>query len=284
MPLTHGFSRVSRNRRCPICGKPDWCVLAGDPAEPELAFCCRVESEKRSGELGWVHRLGRGRRSARRAIYKSVRVVDHERWLQLLEKDCSRVHRRDLAALSDQLGVSQASLLRLGIGWTGKAWSFPMRDGSEQVIGIRLRGPSGRKWSVKGSSSGLFVPTQIGHPSTLFLAEGPTDTAAALDLGIPAIGRPNCSGGAEFVRGICRRLGVKHLVIVADRDRPGREGAERLARQLRVFVSKLTQIEPPSPFNDLRDWLLGGSRNADVLQLTEDLRGGSVKDWVEAAS
>src|SRR5207248_11062007 len=45
---------VSRERPCPVCGKPDWCLVAEDGT---AAICQRVGSGKRCGEAGWLHRL-----------------------------------------------------------------------------------------------------------------------------------------------------------------------------------------------------------------------------------
>jgi phage/plasmid primase-like uncharacterized protein len=98
-----------------------------------------------------------------------------------------------------ELGVSMNSLLRLSVGWSEDhdAWTFPMRNANGKVVGIRLRRPDGRKVSVTGGHEGLFIPRgrdlYPGEP--LLIAEGPTDTAALLDLNFMAIGRPSCTGG-----------------------------------------------------------------------------------------
>jgi hypothetical protein len=48
--------RVSRSCRCPVCGRPDWCLVARDG---RYAVCMRVESARaaRGGAGGWVHLL-----------------------------------------------------------------------------------------------------------------------------------------------------------------------------------------------------------------------------------
>ena len=48
--------RVSNARPCPVCHKPDWCLVAADGS---AAICARVleGSVKRCGEAGWLHRL-----------------------------------------------------------------------------------------------------------------------------------------------------------------------------------------------------------------------------------
>lgn len=48
--------RVSRQNPCPICGKPDWCLVAPDGS---AAICQRVTegAVKKCGEAGWLHVL-----------------------------------------------------------------------------------------------------------------------------------------------------------------------------------------------------------------------------------
>ena len=49
------MQRVSAANPCPVCKKPDWCLVAPDGS---AAICHRIESEKKCGEAGWLHRLG----------------------------------------------------------------------------------------------------------------------------------------------------------------------------------------------------------------------------------
>ena len=104
------------------------------------------------------------------------------------------------------LGVSVESLRRLGVGWSAKhrAWAFPMSNAAGDVLGIRLRLPGGKKLSVKGGKEGLVHSRRgpLRLPSgrlLLLIAEGPTDTAALLDLGFSAVGRPSCTGGVKLL-------------------------------------------------------------------------------------
>jgi hypothetical protein len=70
-----------------------------------------------------------------------------------------------------------------------------MCDGYGEVVGIRLRNERG-KFAVRGSRQGVFV-AGVPAQKTLFVCEGPTDTAAAVDLGLFAVGRPNCCCGGR---------------------------------------------------------------------------------------
>lgn len=48
--------RVNKQRLCPICEKPDWCMVAEDKS---AAICARVSegATKRVGDAGWLHVL-----------------------------------------------------------------------------------------------------------------------------------------------------------------------------------------------------------------------------------
>lgn len=50
------MQRVSRQNPCPVCGKPDWCLVAKDGS---AAICSRIQegSIKRCGDAGWLHRF-----------------------------------------------------------------------------------------------------------------------------------------------------------------------------------------------------------------------------------
>lgn len=49
-----GWLRVTKDNPCPICGKPDWCMVSADG---KAAICPRVESPQNLGEAGYLHKL-----------------------------------------------------------------------------------------------------------------------------------------------------------------------------------------------------------------------------------
>jgi DNA primase len=171
-----------------------------------------------------------------------------------------------LDKLAVALGVSAESLWRMRVGWSAKnrAWAFPMSNAAGDVLGIRLRLPSARKLSVKGGKEGLFIPEGIDAGGLLLIAEGPTDTAALLDLGFSAVGRPSCTGGAGLLVELVRKLKPSGVVIVADADMPGQRGAESLAAALVAYCSEVRIITPPAGVKDAREWKRNGATAADV--------------------
>jgi len=116
---------------------------------------------------------------------------------------------------------------------------------------------------VRGGREGLFLPE--GEPAEcLFLPEGPTDTAALLSLGFFAVGRPSCQGGVSHAVGYVRRHRPRQVVVVADADTPGQDGARRLAAVLRALARDVRLLMPPPPHKDVRDWVRDGATKQDI--------------------
>jgi len=171
-----------------------------------------------------------------------------------------------LAEFAQSIGLSVENLRRLQVGWSNRhsAWSFPMRDADGHVVGIRLRSNDGRKLSVAGGHAGLHIPTDIAAPSTLLISEGPTDTAAALDLGFAAIGRPSCVGAVDITVDLMRKMKPSLVVIVADNDEAGQKGAASLASSLALQMKQLKIITPARGIKDLRAWKIGRATPTEV--------------------
>lgn len=263
-----GWQRVTKRTPCPVCDRPDWCLLADDGS---AAICSRVESPKLVGtkNAGWLHRLTEKvdtrRFPIRRAIVSCspARVVDCGK---LAAEYAAAISQGQVELLAAELGVSELSLHRLGLGWDGEAYCFPMRGADGTVVGIRRRLPDGRKLSVRGGHEGLFLPTGLSTEGPLLVTEGPTDCAALLDLRFSAIGRPSCTGGTRIVCELCKG---RPVVVVSDNDAPGLRGAVSLAATLRVYCPFVKFITPPDRTKDARSWLNRGATRADVQNLID---------------
>jgi len=255
--------RVSRHRPCPICEKSDWCGISADG---EVVCCMRVRSDRPTRNGGWLHRLSAVTMPTRSPEYvprpRRRPRLDCEAILTRFARDTRPAEIRRLAA---DLGVSTSSLKRLGIAWAVaySAWAFPMFDAERRAIGIRLRADDGHKWAVTGSRNGLFWPDGLHSDGLLLISEGSTDTAALLDLGYDAIGRPSCTGAVDLVIEVARRLRRREVVIVADADGPGIDGADRLAEQL-TLAHRRPRVIRPLVGKDARAWVRAGATRAVV--------------------
>jgi hypothetical protein len=119
----------------------------------------------------------------------------------------------------------------------------------------------------------------------LLITEGPTDCAAAMDLGFDAIGRASCLTGVRDVKVLLSRYPRKFVLIVADNDTPkmrsngetfypGREGANILAKTIRPLAG-IVRVAMPPEHKDLWDWLKDGATHDDIINLAARATGGA---------
>lgn len=217
----------------------------------------RVPSGRALANGGWLHREASRQPIPLPPPPKPMPSIDaaamHQAWL-------ARTSQASLEALARQLGVSAFSLAVLSAAWAAPhaAWAFPMRDVHGLICGIRLRAEDGRKWAVRGSHQGVFLP-DVPEQRTAYVAEGPTDTAAGLTLGLYCVGRPSCNTGGLQLRTLLRRRGVTRVVMLTDNDEPGRRGSERVAGDI-----GLPWCHAPSDAKDLRAFLRCGGTRAEL--------------------
>lgn len=129
---------------------------------------------------------------------------------------------------------------------------------------------------------GAFIPKGRGktplaistHP--ILIVEGATDVAAALSLGLQAVGRPSNTGGIQL---LCQLVAGRSVIVIGENDRkadgtwPGREGMEKVFEALRQCCPEVRKLLPPIPFKDLRAWIQYEELTAD--QLIQAVQGGS---------
>lgn len=269
------WRRVTRAEHCPICRRSDWCLVIGAEGNPTAAICARIESSNRRGEAGWLHRLRDDdfwqprRRIFRIGTQSSVRP----NMTNLAKQYEQAITPEALRKLANSLWLSVDSLSRLCVGWSAEhsAFTFPMMDACRNVRGIRLRLPNGRKLSVLGGKDGLFISTGAVNAGPLLICEGPTDTAALLDLGFSAIGRPSCSGGVRLLVELARVQRQLEVVIMSDLDSHGRgqRGADDLAAALSAYTNSVRVIAPPAGIKDAREWKQRGATPDDLSALID---------------
>ncbi len=274
MPDNEKMLRVSWKNPCPICHKIDWCLFAQDGS---TAICQRVEegSVKKCGDAGWLHILTDGpvghRRRSQRGFSVKLSNNRSDRDFTASQQQYSRqMTSQQVNTFSQQLGVSSQSLKRLNVGWDGEAYTFPMSNAQGRIIGIRRRFPNGRKTSLIGSETGLFVPTGLAGNELLLICEGPTDAAVAFDLGFDCIGRPNCNSKIDMVVEYCR--GCSEIIIIGDNDKAGRDGAKRLADTLVLHCHSVKIIYPPDGIKDLRQWFRAGLTSEALQEIIDEIK------------
>jgi hypothetical protein len=177
----------------------------------------------------------------------------------------SRIIPGELDDFAEEVGLSGDAFDLLGVGVedrAGSGWLFPERDAGGAVVGLVRRTPAGRKLALKGSRRGLTFRHPLPEADPVLVVEGPTDTAAAMQAGFTAVGRPSASGGGDLLAAL---LAGRDVVVLGENDRkpdgtwPGRDGANRIANRLRRPSQSVRVMFPPAGVKDVRAWLAGGA-------------------------
>ena len=258
-----GWKRCTRRSPCPICSRTKYCSLTPDGT---AVICTKVESKYPTKNGAWLHPLCERPHGPRHHHLALVppRRFDLE---ELTRRLAANVTGDRLKAFADKLGVDPLALKALGIGWTGRIWSFPMTNAKGEIVGLRYRNWRGEKWSERGGHEGVFrrLGAELAD-GLLMMPEGPTSSAALMTLGFEVVGRPNCSGAVYYC---CELARGRDVVVVADRDEGGhgQRGAEALAQQL-VRCARSVRIITP-PVKDVRDYLRAGASRNDIDALVE---------------
>lgn len=253
------WKRVHGLSRCPICGKPDWCLVAPDRS---AAICPRIDegSSRYIEGSGYLHILKVTQEWMNEEYHPKTgysALPEHNEVLAIRARqwvtDCTNERISELAT---RLAVTEESLRLLNIGWFDHdaSWIFPMLRTGKRLVGVRVRNKSGKKYAVRGSKNGLFIPNNLPDKGVVYVCEGESDTAAMLSCELPTVGRPSCNSGDRL---IVELLADRPVVVCMDRDGVGRKGAEELAKLLRCHCPDVMMLEPPVKYKDMREWFHG---------------------------
>jgi len=273
--------RVKRPEICPICEKSDGCSISADGT----AVCCsRVPSDKLVGAPfagGYIHKL-EDPIPKRRLHRKPKKHVPEKNFFELCRLYQRKILSGHFAKLSQQLGISVASLKRLQTGWDGSNYTFPMASGTNRIRGISLRTIAGKKFMVTGSKLGLYWPVGVSQDSKeiLFICEGASDCGALLDLGFEPIARVSCNSCVDYIVLFLKGHNRK-VIIMTDKDtpktrpdgstwRPGQEGAYALVEAIKPLVQWVKVVRPRE--KDMRKWLNRGATKKAVLAVADNTR------------
>ena len=154
---------------------------------------------------------------------------------------------------------SRATLLELGCGWERGRVLVPIRDQDGGLRGLLRYAPTHdhapKMLAARGTRLGL-IPHPAAEPSTwVVLVEGPPDMISARSRGLPAIAVP---GDDAWEREWAQLLVGRHVSVVLDCDRAGREAAVRIAADLKaagVRGSIIDLARDRQDGYDLTDWL-----------------------------
>ncbi len=195
---------------------------------------------------------------------------DSMNWKEKAEAFQQALYPSSLEKYANELGVSRESLRRLGMGFNNPdSYTFPMRWADGYVCGIRARkftGTTREKVTMHGGKPGLFLPDGVRPGPDILICEGESDTAAALTLGLDAIGVPSAGQGICEVINFFRTRTASLPCIIGDNDKKGRGGVKATAEALRIEGIPCRILYPPTDGHDLRDWIQSEQLTSSMLQ------------------
>lgn len=182
--------------------------------------------------------------------------------------------------LGDALGLTGASLMRMGVGSHEAGWVFPMVDGSLFRVNFEVLAEDAVESVACPVSGGLLVPTMAGGGRILMLTQGAVNVAALLDMGFDAMGLAYCGSCVKDARSVVieltRRCGWSEVVLLEERTKPGTSVSKRtrsmyadLEKALRGGRRKVSAIRPPVGINNAYGWLRSGGDADDVMAVID---------------
>jgi hypothetical protein len=242
------FDRASERRPCPICGKPDWCLVSDG-----AALCARNENKHRIGDAGWLWVLSKSK-TVKRSTVMEYRLKPDRDWDAMRDGFLIDITEPQVKWLADRLQVTPQSLRDFEIGWSNAraAYTFPLQYPDREFCGFQYRTMNGAKFVATGSDiSGLFIPWQIplNGDSSIYITEGVSDAAFLHSRGRMAAARFSKNTYPIFVRDFLIDFDppFDRVVIVADNDEDGGglSSAQRLARVCASDYWRIGVLVPP---------------------------------------
>jgi hypothetical protein len=300
-----GWFDVTKDKPCPVCGRPDWCSLGA-----KWVHCMRVQSTRSCKGGGWLHHAD-AQHDLPPATETTRRLSDAEmraKW-EPVAMEAAKVGRSFLPALAQTLGVTELALAKLHVGYLelqgSWCWTFPERNADGWVVGIvrRLQTPRNgkNKLCAKGSRHGLtYHPAWACPPGPIWLVEGGSDVAAGITLGIAVVGRPSCTGGIRYLAELLAPHRDRRIIVLGENDRkaplhlrqlvpphdphcrcclrcaPGLAGAKQTAQALALALGRRVEWRlPPKGIKDLRD-LVRGLSPLERVRYANSFRDGVI--------
>jgi len=249
---------------CPICGKPDFCLVAEDGT---AAICARIEkgSVKRVGEAGYLHILKEGFVPQK---YKEPPVPDIDWHTKVTVQGVNLLSkRREFGKFCKYTGVNPIAALRFNVGYDDGWFTIPLYKEANKITGIQRR-RGALKRMEKHSKIGVFVPSAFFqyHCRTLAVTEGWSDAVAAIQYGFSSIGKFNSHAGDKWTEYYAKHIKCQQVLIFADNDESGigLEGANKTATHLKETLGIPVNV-CVTPKKDLKETYNAGISLKDFL-------------------
>ena len=137
----------------------------------------------------------------------------------------------------------------------------------------RRDGNGGWIWNLDGVAPVLYrLPEALAaarHGGRVFVCEGEKDANNVRALGLVATTAP--MGAGKWRDSYSEALRGAHVVILPDKDEPGRKHAEQVARSLHGVAASVKVLELPGDgVKDVSDWLAAGGTREELERLADE--------------
>lgn len=163
--------------------------------------------------------------------------------------------------MTDDRGLSSATLKKFLIGWDGQRFTIPIYDQHGKLVNVRRYKPNARDHAfkmisyAKGSGSARLDGFDILEEyDEILLCEGELDRRIAVQEGLPAVG--HTGGAATFKLEWAKHFTGKKVYVAYDEDPTGDKGADTVARVLKETAEGVYRV-----------------------RLNTDIKGGDVTDF-----
>lgn len=203
-------------------------------------------------------------------------------------------HHKQHGFLTTKLQLSERIIKQFMIGFDGERYTIPILDESGTVVNVRRYDPNATDTEDKmknyyqidptdpsngvvsyGRPARLFPLSAFGESDEIILVEGEKDCLIGREHGFNTL---TTTGGAAKWRSKWNELfRGKRVFICYDQDKAGREGANRIAKELEA-VTGVYIVELPRPSSaikgyDLSDFfLIEGASDTDFRTVLLDAR------------
>jgi 5S rRNA maturation endonuclease (ribonuclease M5) len=243
----------------------------------------RLERVKKTAD-GWMARCP-GHQDKTPSL--SIKTGDDGRTLFHCQAGCRTEH------VCAALGITLADLFaekpdRNGAGKRIVA-TYPYHDADGKLLfevvrfepkDFRQRRPDstaldGWTWNTRGVQRVLFrvpeITAAVRAGRRIYLTEGERDTLAMVEHGFEAT--TNCGGAGKWLDSYNETLRGADVIIIADKDPPGRKHAATVAQKLFGVAATVKITELPDtngkPVKDAADFFAAGGEAADLDAVTE---------------
>ncbi|MFN0118119.1 MAG: AAA family ATPase [Elusimicrobiota bacterium] len=149
----------------------------------------------------------------------------------------------------------------------GKLLYQVVRYEPKKFLQRRPNAVGGWQWGLNGTQRVLYrlpelVQARIKGQKLIFIVEGEKDVDNLRKLGITA----TCNSGGAGKWPVDQNFYLKEaeVVILPDKDEPGRSHAQKVAQSLVGLIQSIKILELPGHGKDVSDWI-GTSENAELL-------------------